>query len=358
MRNLNNPAEYLTNMKVIGAIALFSMLFISCKNKEKEVIQQSVPVLAQYFEPTEVILPVSAIGRLSANSELKLAFKTGGIIRTIPVKEGDFVSNGDLLAALDLQEVKSYYDQAEEAREKARRDLIRAEGLYMDSVAPLELLQNAKTAFDIASNQFDLAEFNLQHSEIRAPGDGWILKKLSNENEVIGPGYPVFLFGQKGKEWKLKVQLADKDLVKLQKGDTAMIRFSVYPDKEFHAVVNSLGAFADPYSGTIEVELKMCGDESYFISGLLGKASIYPHHYTNVYLIPPTAVFDVSGRKGFVYQIVEGKPKRMEVKIDDLTDSVMVITQGLQDKPEIIVKGTSYVKKDSEVKVMNANSTK
>ena len=116
------------------------------------------------------------------------------------------------------------------AHKKANRDFIRAENLYKDSVATLELYQDAKTALDIAKSNLEVARFNLKYSKIEAPSNGRILKILLEENEMTSPGYPVVLFGSTRENWVVRTNVSDKDMISIQIGDSAKITLDPYPE--------------------------------------------------------------------------------------------------------------------------------
>ena len=126
------------------------------------------------LEEQEYKIPVVTTGLLGTAREMKLSFKTGGIIKEIKVREGQSCTKGEVLASLDLSEISAQVNQARIASEKAYRDLNRARNLYRDSVVTLEQYQNARSAYELAKNQKDIADFNLRHSMIKAPSDGKI----------------------------------------------------------------------------------------------------------------------------------------------------------------------------------------
>ena len=103
----------------------------------------------------EYLTPVRATGFLGTTKEMKLSFKTGGILIHIPVKEGQKVRRGDVLAELDLSEIRAQVNQARIGMEKAERDLTRAGNLYRDSVVTLEQYQNAESAYELAKAKTD-----------------------------------------------------------------------------------------------------------------------------------------------------------------------------------------------------------
>jgi len=51
--------------------------------------------------------PIRNSGRISQKNEMRLAFKTGGLIEGINVEEGDKVISGQILATLDLEEINA-----------------------------------------------------------------------------------------------------------------------------------------------------------------------------------------------------------------------------------------------------------
>ena len=128
-------------------------------------------------------IPVS--GQFTTDDEVMMSFKTTGIINKIFVKEGDAIKKGQVLATLNLTEIDAGLQQAQLAYEKAGRDLQRLNNLFNDSVATLEQVQNAKTTKDLAAQQLNTARFNRQYSEIHAEANGFVLRKLANEGQLV-----------------------------------------------------------------------------------------------------------------------------------------------------------------------------
>jgi multidrug resistance efflux pump len=131
---------------------------------------------------------IAAYGLMATKNESRLSFKVGGVIRKIYVKEGQSVQRGQTLASLDLTEIDAQVSQAKSNVEKLKRDVERIERLYNDSAATLEMVQNSKTAYDVANENKSIAEFNREYATIKAASSGKILKKFLNEGELTGPG--------------------------------------------------------------------------------------------------------------------------------------------------------------------------
>ncbi len=89
---------------------------------------------------------------------------------------------------IELTEVNSEVEQARQLADKAKRDVERGERLYQDQVISLEQLQDLRTQASVAQAQLKGAEFNRGYAVITAPGDGVVLRKLSEERELAPAG--------------------------------------------------------------------------------------------------------------------------------------------------------------------------
>src|SRR5690554_8160315 len=173
----------------------------SCKS-EKDVgliVEEEIPVYITSITKSKADVVVEATGMFTTDDETLLSFKNGGIIERIYVKEGDFVKKGQMLASLNRTEINAKAEQLKAALAKAERDYQRAEQLYKDSVATLEQFQNAKTGLDVIEQDWNTLQFNLRYSQIYANTDGYILLKLSQEGQIVGPGMPIFQMNGAGK---------------------------------------------------------------------------------------------------------------------------------------------------------------
>jgi RND family efflux transporter MFP subunit len=161
---------------------LVLLAIYGCGSKETRdtaATEEQVPVKIQQVSTQTITEPIITSGLLASKQEIKLSFKTGGIIQSISVDEGQTVKKGQILASLNLTEINAQVSQAEQAFEKAKRDLNRAQNLYADSAATREQVQNATTGMEMASAALHSVTFNRQHSTIYAPENGQILKRYA-----------------------------------------------------------------------------------------------------------------------------------------------------------------------------------
>lgn len=333
-------------------LLLFGILISvnSCKNEDDKAKKQKLNLEAVPVEINEYNQEIHSIGRTARKSEIKLSFKTPGIIKQINVDEGDKVRKGQILASLNLTELNSMRKQAEIAFEKAQRDFNRAENLYKDSVATLEQYQNAKSSLNAAEAQLKIANFNIEHSIIKAPATGQILKKLSEPKEMIAAGYPVFLFGSSDEAWILTVNLIAEDMKLINIDDNALIKFE-NDGKVYKAVVSEISTFADPYTATFEVELKFINPPADSATGMIAKAKILSSNRNSYIKIPASSVIEANKNLLEIYVYSNDSLQRQTVKLINSENDYLLIESELDTNSFIISKGAHYIKNNTEFEV-------
>ncbi|MBC8181767.1 efflux RND transporter periplasmic adaptor subunit [candidate division KSB1 bacterium] len=333
-------------------ISLVAMLKSNSKTNEtrnNKITVKTAPVLTK-----EISLPIHTSGKLASKTEMKLSFKIGGITEDILVEEGQKVRKGQLLAKLDQSEINAKVTQVRSGFAKVSRDLERVKKLYADSVATLEQKQDATTAYEVALSNIKVAEFNLQHSAIYAPQDGKILKRLGEKNELIGAGMPVFFFGSTGKDWIVRAGVSDRDIIRLQLGDSASVLFDAYPDKKFPAYVSEIAEAADPRTGTYEIELVVISTQQKLVSGFVAQTKIFPSDHKRYAIIPIEALVEGDGRNGFVFTLSQNsnEVKKILVRIAFLINDKVAVEYGLENVDNVVTEGSAYLGEGSVVEVL------
>jgi RND family efflux transporter MFP subunit len=338
-------------MRTILLTIVTIIVLASCSEKK--------PAANKTASPAEAIpvklLPISGdtnnrtiivSGALSTEQIANLSFKTGGIIETIAVKEGDRVKKGQLLATLKSTEITAQVQQAELAFDKAKRDYERAKNLYVDSVATLEQMQNAKTGLDIAQQGLQQVLFNYQYSKIYAPADGFITQKKLNVGELASSGATVVTMNESsdGSRWVLKAGVSDADWAAIDIGNRATVEIDAFPSTQFDATVTKKSLAADQISGSFIVELQVNLKGKQPAVGMFGTASVTASKSSVGFNIPYDALLEANGKKGFVFVSNDKRTvKKVEVTIAGINDNTVSITDGLQGHNYLVTSGSPYL---------------
>ncbi len=341
----------------ISLIVITVLLIASCGKKQETKKVEAEEILAvevQAVSRKSLSEPIIASGVLSSKSEMKLAFKTGGMIRRIYVQEGQSVREGQLLAELDLSEIDAQVRQAKLGLEKSKRDLERAKKLYADEAATLTNVQDATTGFDVAKESVQVAEFNQKLSRIYAPTNGRILRKISEQGELITPFSPAFILGTGESAYIVNVGLADRDVVKIKIGDVANVQLDAYPNEVFQAKITQIAQTVNPATGTFEAELQIQPNDKKLISGFVAKAEITTGEGESMLAVPIESLVEADKNTAFVYTLSpDGKTvSKTSVNIGSIFGNNVVIISGLSEGTKIVTKGAVFLSDKAKVKVI------
>jgi RND family efflux transporter MFP subunit len=342
-----------TKIWVIPALLIAIAAGCEPSQQKKPAVSTVIHISVQPVEMTEYRIPVRTTGLLETTTQVKLSFKTGGIIDQLEVKEGTSVSRGEVLARLDLSEIRAQVNQANIGYDMASRDLARAKNLYNDSVVTLEQYQNARSAFDLAKAKKQIADFNLKHSQIRAPSEGKIMKILVESNEMIGPGHPAILFGSTEGDWVVRSQLTDKDIVRLSLGDSGVVTMDAFPGITFESEVTELATVADPVTGTYEAELRILTSHPQFRTGFISRVRIFPAGSSRSLIVPMESLLEANDRDAHVFVYVNGTVTRKRVRLGPIVGNAAVITDGLTEGELVVTRGAKYLRVGSEVNLVD-----
>ncbi|MCD0487744.1 efflux RND transporter periplasmic adaptor subunit [Pedobacter sp. MC2016-14] len=344
------------------SLLLYMSILAACSSKPavtSQISTDTIPVKVMSLRKENSKFTVAVSGQFTTDDEVMLSFKIGGIINGLFVKEGDAVKKGQLLATLNPVEINAQVQQAKLSVEKARRDYQRTQNLYKDSVATLEQLQNGKTALQQAQQQLSMASFNRQYAEIRAPKNGYILKKMANAGQQIAAGTPALQAnGAQADHWMLRVSLSDNEWSMLRLKDEAVIETTALPGQQFNGILSRKAEGVDPATGTFTADITLTGPRPKAIAaGMFGKATISPQQNTQTaanWQIPYEALLDGDGSSGYVFITNDNKTaQKVKVTLGRIDKNAVTVTQGLEKAKALVISGSAYLTHNSAITIQS-----
>lgn len=314
-------------------------------------VEATIPVRVVFPQRRTAEPPMELTGLLGPKEEVPLAFKVGGVVETVAVDAGAPVREGQLLAALSLTEIEAAVAAAREGRDKAQRDLARAERLARDSVATAAQLEDARTALAVAEAAWRAATFNRRYAEVRAPSDGMVLRRQVEVGQLVGPGVPVFVLGSERSGLVLRVGASDRESVRLRAGMTATVAFDAYPGVDFRGRIERIAVASSPTTGTYEVEVAVAPGGRRLAMGLVGRAVIVPRVPRGVLTVPAEALLEAEGRAATVFVVEAGEvARRVPVRVLWLADGIAAVEAPLDSTSAVVTAGATRLTEGTRVR--------
>lgn len=157
--------------------------------------------------------------------------RTPGTVVALKTDEGDSVGQGQVLAlvadpkiALKIKAIDARIVAATSRMETAKVELERSQTLLSQGVSPQSRVDQAQTAYDVASNDLKaaqaeraVAETEIQEGEVLAPTAGRVLKVPVTEGSVVLPGESIATIAANG--YLLRLELPERFARFMKVGD-------------------------------------------------------------------------------------------------------------------------------------------
>ncbi len=334
--------------------AIFSLLLVlaatsACSDAPSTVPEKTPVVKTALIGAAQGGNQLIAVGSVAARRELQLGFTTAGQIAALTVNEGDRVTKGQLLAALDMDQVAAGVDAAVAEERRARADYQRTSTLKEKGWVTQTRLDNARAALDAASANVRARRFAADTARIYAPSDGLILARLSEPREVVAAGSPVVVLAEQSGGFVLRAPLSDRQSVDIALGAPALVRLDAAPDRPLAGKVIEIGGQSDRATGAFQVEISLPNAPG-LRSGLVGRVTIETQGTTTAsqaaqLLLPAGALFSARAGEGFVFVIDKSNRARLRpVQLSETRDDGIYILSGLVRGDRVATSGLDLLR--------------
>jgi RND family efflux transporter MFP subunit len=272
-------------------------------------------------------------------------------VAQVLVEAGQRVRQGQVLARLDATEVLAGQSQAEQGLQKAERDAIRARTLRDQNGIARSMVDDAETALEVARALAASAAFNVKHSELLAPSDGIVDRRLVEKGQIVAPGTPLFALSTADLK-VVRVQLTDRDVLDLKLQESAQVVLDARPEAPLAARVTRIASQASPGVGTYEVELAVEDPAAKGLpSGLTAKVLFERIEHPRA-SVPLTALVGGQGDRSAVYVLEGSRVKLSPVRVAFMAGDRVALAEGLDGAERVVSAGADELSDGAEVRVV------
>ncbi len=335
----------------LGFLLLPIVVLAACSAEPTSAPRDVIPVSTVVLAAPDGPVTISATGSVAARRELTLGFTTAGQIKTITVNEGDRVRKGQLLAALDNDQVGSALSAALAEERRADAEYRRIARLNAEGWVTQSRLEGARAALDAARAGVQARRFAADTARITAPNDGMVLARLAEPNEVVAAGAPVVVLGDAAGGFVLRVPLADREAAQIAPGASATVVLEAL-GLTLDGRVIELGGAADRATGAFQIEIAL-PPRAGLRSGLIGRAQIVVASAAQAprpIKIPPAALFAARAGEGFVYVIdARNRARLTKVELGETDDTGTQVLSGVRAGDRIAISSLDRLRDGVQV---------
>ncbi len=390
---------------VVFISLLIAFVLIKLKPKEKHIIPENKGILVETFflKPLSVSMDVEAYGTVKAREQIELIAEVGGKVDYLPdsFKEGNFIEKGEILLRIDKREFELNVKSAEARLHQARAELLnldqevsnfkksieiagndlrlsekeyhrfkelafqkvvaqtsadKAEQKYLASLNAFQSLKN-QTALTLprqkmlraeeiaAEAAYERALLELEKTEIKAPFNGWVMKKSVTLGEYVRNGQNI---GNVYKEnrFDIDINVPVKDILwitpvlneKNKKSDAIIFYGTEEKNIFWNGRVTRIKSQMEDKTRTVPIVVEVddristSGGDMFLRPGMFVTILIKGKRFDNIYVLPR----DMLHIGDYVYSMADNKLEKLKVTVLRKFKDKVYITDGITEKDMII----------------------
>ena len=303
-------------------------------------IPEAIPVVTALIERSDVPIMLTANGTVSAQQTVAVRPQLSAMIRSVHVREGQFVQSGERLFTLDARTEDANVSRTEGLLAKSRAELRNAERNLERQRELFEQHFISQAALDVAENQVDSLRAQLAvdqatvqanriargFSEIKAPIAGRMGAITVHQGSLVQPNDALVNITQID-PINVSFTLPEREFVPLQqalaKGEVPVeVELDAAQKKTRRGKLIFIDNMVDTASGTILLKAEFPNADSHLWPGMFVTVRLVPRTMEGALTVPAQAVQNGPENK-FLYVVGDNSQVR------SFPINVLLIQEGL-----------------------------
>ena len=261
--------------------------------KEKAPEQPPVPVKVYKVARVSFRDTLPSLGTIKGFREFDLKFPVAGTVEYINFKEGEKITQGDIIASLDQKEALLKLEYAKVELEKQTK-------LF-------ELGSIIETKLKQSQLEYQSAKTELDKTNLVALSDGYIGALEVDRGSFVSPQDKIATFVDL-KDVYVDFGVIEKDIAKVKEGQNAEAVVESFPDQVFKGQVESVSPIVEGRSRTVEVRSKIANADEKMKPGMFARVNVLVYEKEQALVIPSSS-FKKKEDQYLVYVVHVEEPK-------------------------------------------------
>ena len=374
-------------------LILFTIVALVTAFGSRVVLGPKIP--AALVVQRDFIQTIVATGHVETPHRISIGSQIVGVVKNIPVSEGQIVQAGQILIELDDAEWRAAAQQADmlvlqaQARLRqvhevqapvAAQSLVQAEinvsyaekqwhrnvDLFTKSFISQAALDEAKKNVDLTQAQLQTAKKQVQtthptgsdyqigatalsqaeanskvaysrrqHTVIKTPIAGTLISRDVETGDVVQAGKALMTLSPSGAT-QLVVQIDEKNLPLLVLGQLARASADAYPTLNFSAAISYINPSVDLQRGSVEIKLNVPEPPAYLRQDMTVSVDIQVATRLRALLVPTDTIHDVKGRQPWVLKVADGKARKQVLRVGLQSAGMSEVLSGLSVNDRVL----------------------
>ena len=309
------------------------------KAKQAAIKIETVPVsvITLTLTPMRLEDKINLPGYVDPYEDLWVKAEVGGQVVNIPVKEGQAVEKGQILASLDERDYRLRLSRIEAAYELAKLDYDRIASLDKKGITAASRMDEASARFkDVAAQQSE-ARLALERTRIAAPISGRVNNIAAKQGDFIQTGAEIAQILQVT-DVKVKVGIPESDVASFFNLESSEVIIEALGKRRVRGKKVFLSRQPRNLARLFDLELIVPNPDGHILPGMFARVELVKDVYEDALVIPLYAVIN-QGEQRFVFVENDGKAEKRQIEVGILVGWQIQVVNGLAAGDRLVIVG-------------------
>ena len=349
---------------MIKRIFILALLFSGCSSNEKEVSKEAIesqsesvnlPLVSTYEVIKKPFLHYHEIqGNTVSKSMIYIRPEITGIVTQLPVKEGDYVTKGQLLISMSNSTLVAQVGELEQQLEFASFLFAKQKKLYDDGIGTEIQLKELENNVLRLKKAITTINTQIEKSEILAPFSGYIEQLTVQVGESVGPmNMAIHLVNLE--DLYVSADVSENLLPDLKLNNDLVAHFPALNEVLYNLKLTRIGKVVNQVNRTIKIEAKIPNNNINLIPNLMCILKINDYKNDSAVVLSSRLVLKNDLGETFVKVITnENKVDMLPVRIGKQQGEMVEVISDLPVGTLVVDKGKSTIASGQTVKVISS----
>jgi RND family efflux transporter MFP subunit len=347
-------------------ILLLPSVIVFSQQEKKPDGPPPAPVRVADVEMKMVSRQIELIGTAKPVIESRVATEISGVVDYLPVKEGDFVSKGQILLRLRDERLKLSLKGAMANREKiranfeeAKKELERMEKLRATQSVPERrydaahfLYQALFQELNKSKADMELLEYEISQKNVLAPFSGFIAGRHTQLGEWVGAGAPVVDLVDLS-IIEVMVDVPERFFINLEAGNEVFVVIKSVFREPLEEKIQAIFPKGDPSARTFPVKIAVNNPDMKIKGGMEANVTFNVMDEQESLVVHKDAVV-ITGKERFVFVVMGGVATPVPVVILGYFENSAAVEGDLKAGDKVVIRGNERLRPGQPVKVVES----
>jgi RND family efflux transporter MFP subunit len=329
------------------------LLTLACAKKQKEKTEsiadiqkrEGVPVRVMKVEKAALSVIEQSGGTAEGFYQATLNSDIPAKIKSIDVKVGDQVTEGQVLIKMDEESEQSPYIKAKAAYEQTEKSYQRVKSMVSEGAASQDVLDQMETALTVAKNNLDAAN---KMVNVIAPFAGTVVEVTEPLNKEVDRNVPLLTLATLDRI-RVKMNVSEIAINKYKKGQAAFI---VVDGDTVKGAITDVALSGYSKNHTFMVEATFSNPHLKIRPGMFVTVQTVVYKMAAAITLPIEAIATEGAAKSVF--IVQGDlASQVPVKLGQRSGNMFEVVAGINPGDQVVIEGMGQLASGTKVKIIN-----